>query len=371
MITRNVNGIEFDILPEKGNEIFFFPEFYENCPSSGINDILIAIYEEKGEYTPESLFIELTGKCNFNCPFCYIHNCSDAKNQPFIPFEQIKKDIDYLVDNGLITCTISGGECLLHPEFNRIYEYIKNKGVLVTVLSNLSLLAEETFNLFKRLPPYKVDVTIYGMDDESMFRATGQGKFSSDTVLNNIILLKNNGINVSCKTPYNSITKDQIPKIEVWCRENEIPYFYSMETFDTYDGTSMQAFSMPQKDVYKDKITAKQKKNPIQTFDRKINFRCKGGEYGLFISYDYKLRPCMPFYSIAEANFDILSLGLENALSQMKAFISRYKGTPLNCCDGCEYCNACDLCIITQLSNRNINDIKQQHCSLMQSICME
>lgn len=370
MLTRNVNGVEFDIEIEKANEIYFFEEFYEKCASTGINDILVAIYNEKKEYTPESLFIELTGKCNFNCPFCYVHTCSTVQKQPFISFEQIKKDIDYLVERGLITCTISGGECFLHPEFEKIYEYIKNKGVLVTILSNLSLLTDSIVNLFKRLPPYKIDVTIYAMEEEKMKTVTCQKKIASSQVLNNILRLKDEGMNVTCKTPYNTLTEGQIPLITEWCKKHEIPYFYSMETFENYEGKNMEQFSMAEQEVYKDKILAKkQKYGDVESeCTPKINFECKGGQYGLFISYDYKLRPCMPFYCVPEANFDIATVGLPKALEQMEEFIKKYKGTKLRYCKGCNKQNVCDVCIITQLSKTNLKEHMQKQCEIFQTM---
>ncbi len=363
MLTRTVNNVEFDIDIHKGNEIYFEEEFYEKCGSTGINDILIAVYNEKKKYTPESLFIELTGRCNFNCPFCYIHTCKEARNHSFISFERLKKDLDYLLEQGLITCTISGGECFLHPEFAKIYRYLKENGVLVTVLSNLSLLSEEILDLFCQLPPYKVDVTIYALSDHQMEKATGQNIVKAGDVLDNILRLKNAGIYVTCKTPWNTLTEKEIPEIETWCKEKEIPYFFSMEVFENYEGESMNDYSMPDDEVFADRVTAKLTKmsgNP-EGRGRKMNFHCKGGEYGLFISYDYVLRPCMPFYTVKEANFKIGEEGIESALGKMKQFIEKYKNKPMTHCSGCEKHELCDLCIITQLSGKPESFVKN-HC---------
>lgn len=367
MLTRNINGVEFDIDINKGNEIYFDADFYEKCKSTGINDILYALYTEKKSYTPESLFLELTGRCNFNCPFCYIHNCENVNKVPYIPFERLKNDIDYLIDNGLLTCTISGGECFLHPDFNKIYRYLKERGIIVTVLSNLSLLDEEIIKLFEELPPYKVDVSIYAMEQELMEKITGNRSVSCSDILDNILTLKNKGINVTCKTPYNTVTESQIMIIETWCKQNSIPYFFSMETFESYDGQSMEHYSMPFNDVFNDKITAKKQKmnNTSSQCMKKNNFDCKGGQYGLFISYDYKLRPCMPFYCVEEANFDINKYGIEYALNKMKAFINKYKETPLAYCRGCDKHELCDLCVITQLSKDNLKQYVLEHCKLM------
>ena len=364
MITRIINGIEFDIDINKANELYFPADFNRSINSTGITDILFAFYNAKKEYTPESLFIELTGQCNFNCPFCYIHNCRGARDRKFKPFSEIKKDIDFLLSSGLITCTISGGECLLHPDFKELYRYLKENGVLVTILSNLTLLNSEVLDLFLELPPYKIDVTIYAMNDTSMQVITGQNTYSYNLVLDNVLSLKKNCINVTCKTPINTFTKSEIDDIRSWCETYDIPYFTSMEVFETYDGKSMEQYSMTKEEVLTDRIEAKIAKGNTTTTDkkRKINFDCKGGQYGLFISYEYSLRPCMPFYSVPEANFQIGPEGIENALERMKEFINKYKNTPLKYCEGCFHSNLCDLCIITQLSGMNTKKLVQENC---------
>lgn len=355
MITRSVNDVEYDIDETKANELYFESEFIEKCSSSGIADILDSVYQEKNKYVPLSLFIELTGKCNFNCPFCYIHNCEKVNSTNFIEYNKIKSDLAFLIDRGLMTCTISGGECFLYPDFIKLYTYLKKSGVLVTVLSNLSLLNEEIMNVFIKYPPYKVDVTIYSLNNEDMELITGQKHYSFDTVLNNILILKSHGINVTCKTPCNVLTESQIPEIEKWCKENDIPYFYSLETFDTYDGSSMEKYKLPDVDVFRDKINAKKSKiyKNRELFGIKRNFECKGGQYGLFISYDYHLRPCMPFYLVPEANFDIKLYGINESLRKMLLFINEYKGKYLKGCSGCNYMQYCDQCVISHLTKSN------------------
>lgn len=353
MITRVVNGVEFDVNIEAGNEIYFDESFVKKCKSSGINDILIALYNEKKSYTPESLFLELTGRCNFNCPFCYIHSCSKAKEAPLIDLKRLKQDLGYLINQGLVTCTISGGECLLHPQFFELYTFLKENGIIVTILSNLSLLSDDLLKLFSRLPPYKIDVTIYAVDEDAMHKITGQSTVKPSVILDNILKLKHAGINVTCKTPFNTLTQNQIELIQDWCCKHDIPYFYSMEIFDSYEGDDMSSYGMPPEEIFNDRIHSKLKKysDVSSEFGIKRSFHCKGGQYGLFISYDYVLRPCMPFYAVKSGNFPIESSGIASALNAMQKFINTYKNKELTFCKGCYNFQLCDLCIIDQLSN--------------------
>lgn len=86
----------------------------------------------------------------------------------------------------------------------------------------------------------------------------------------------------------------------------------------------------------------------------------------MFISYNNFLRPCMPFYSISEANFDITHLGLAGALYEMERFIHKYKGERLAYCQGCNVAKLCQECVITQL-RLDANELNQ----FMHNICEE
>jgi len=349
IVSRVINGVEIDIDVSKAGELYFDSVFSSKLPDYGINSILEAIYAEKRTYLPESMMLEITNKCNFNCQFCYVHTCN--KPNQFLRFASVKQDLQYLVDNGLLHCVITGGECLLNPDFLDIYKFLKIHGVLVTVLSNLSLLTAEHLAIFRELPPYKVDVSIYGYTDVAFHSATSQHNIHAKTVLNNILLLKNEGVRVTCKTPENTVTKKEIPQIRKWCKLHKIEYYTSSEIFENYDGQSMDRFISTPKQVDAERIESiAEKFGPnAKQFGKKICFDCKGGQYGLFISFDYKLRPCLPFYKVEEANFAISANGIRLALEDMKTFIRRYSGIPLKYCRGCNAMNLCKECVITQL----------------------
>ena len=368
IITRSINGVEVDIDTSKPNELYFEEEFASRLPSDGINDVLIQIYRNKPTYFPGSMLIELTCKCNFRCEFCYIHSCEVQANYVEKSFSEMKEDLNYLVQRGLLSCTITGGECFIHPDFLEIYQFLKESGVIVTVLSNLSLLSQEHIDVFKKFPPFKVDVSLYGIDNEKMKSTTSQNKYDSGSILKNILKLRDEGINVTCKTPINTLTKPEVEKIEAWCMANKITYFSSPEIFENYDGMDMSCFSVGIDEIIEDRLDAAREKHGenLIAHGQKINFECKGGEYGFFISHDYKLRPCMPFYSIPRANFDIAQLGIENAFEEMQKLIKRYKGTPLEGCSGCVAVNVCKECIITQLRYNEIDLM-----SKMKEICLE
>ena len=75
MITeRIICGLPIDVNVNEGRELFLPEEVASRIGKGEMGDIIRAIYETSGkEYVPLSVFMEVTDRCNFNCPFCYIN----------------------------------------------------------------------------------------------------------------------------------------------------------------------------------------------------------------------------------------------------------------------------------------------------------
>ena len=78
------------------------------------------------------LTLELTSKCNYRCPFCFI-NTKDAREnqlQQTIRFKDIKSDLEWLIDRGLLYCTITGGEPLVqYKDVIEIFKHVREIGL--------------------------------------------------------------------------------------------------------------------------------------------------------------------------------------------------------------------------------------------------
>lgn len=122
--------------------------------------------------------LEITPRCNLNCRHCYINlpaGDEEARKKELTPPE-IADLAQQAVDLGAVWCLITGGEPLLRPDFPEIYLSLKQKGLLVSVFTNATLIREEHIALFKRFPPRDIEVTIYGSDQqvyESITRKPG------------------------------------------------------------------------------------------------------------------------------------------------------------------------------------------------------
>lgn len=84
----------------------------------------------------DNLYIELTNQnCNLKCKHCYINFDPYKKIKDFIPLDTIKQAISDISDYDVKMICLTGGEPLLHPDFNTILRFcLKHKPV--TIFSN-------------------------------------------------------------------------------------------------------------------------------------------------------------------------------------------------------------------------------------------
>ena len=108
------------------------------------------------------LQMDITQACTERCIHCYI----PEYNPVFLPLAQIKKVIDEFAAQGGIGLSLSGGECMLHPDFEEIVRYARTKDLIVSVLSNLTLCTEEKIKVLQEAEA-TVQVSLYSMNPET------------------------------------------------------------------------------------------------------------------------------------------------------------------------------------------------------------
>ena len=113
---------------------------------------------------PLSVQIELTHRCNFDCIYCY---CKGAKDGAELTAGEWKSILDQMHSAGCIWLAMTGGEPLLHEDFWDIYTYARNKGFLVTIFTNGSLLAEEAIERLAAATPFSIEITLNGVSQET------------------------------------------------------------------------------------------------------------------------------------------------------------------------------------------------------------
>lgn len=125
---------------------------------------------------PISGQFELTPLCNLDCKMCYVH-LSDLKGERLLRAKDWIPLMDQAVEAGMISAGLTGGECLTHPDFREIYLHLKELGVEVSVLTNGTLIDEETADFFAAHRPRLIQISLYGSSEEAYERVTGHRCF--------------------------------------------------------------------------------------------------------------------------------------------------------------------------------------------------
>lgn len=112
-----------------------------------------------GHPTVFDLQMDITQACTERCVHCYI----PEYNSVFLPIGDAKRVIDEFREQGGVGLTLSGGECMLHPDFAGIVRYARRRDLIVGVLSNLTLCDDAMVRLLQEAEA-TVQVSLYSMN---------------------------------------------------------------------------------------------------------------------------------------------------------------------------------------------------------------
>lgn len=175
--------------------------------SQRINDFLDLHFEDIR--APFTAGFELTAKCNLNCVHCYA-KC-DRLHKDFTT-DEFKHLFDQLIDRGLMEVYFTGGEILMRPDFEELYIYAKKKGVILVLLSNITLLNQRHIDLFKEYPVENISTTMYGYSEETYERVTGV-KGSFRMFMNALDLIRDNQLPYELKFVTLNENKEDLYKV--------------------------------------------------------------------------------------------------------------------------------------------------------------
>lgn len=130
---------------------------------------------------PISGSFELTPLCNLDCRMCYVHLPGSSALERMLSGDEWIELMEQAIAHGMMIAKLTGGEAMTHPDFRRIYMYLIEQGVTVWIKTNGILLNQDMIRLFTEYPPYIVDVSLYGCDEESYEAVTGHDVFNTVT----------------------------------------------------------------------------------------------------------------------------------------------------------------------------------------------
>lgn len=134
-----------------------------------------------GRRSPFSGSLELTFRCNNDCVHCYCNTpANDAAEIAKEMDSVIIKDlISQLADESCLWLLLTGGEPLLRPDFGEIYIHAKERGILITLFTNGTLIDERLADFLGEWRPFSCEITLYGATErtyEEITRVRGSYK---------------------------------------------------------------------------------------------------------------------------------------------------------------------------------------------------
>ncbi len=98
--------------------------------------------------------------------------CRRAPKEEMTTFE-LFSIVDQLVDAGCMQLLLTGGEPMIRPDFIEVYNYIREKGILVTLFTNGTLITTALADYLFDHPPIQIEITLYGSTQQTFQQVTG------------------------------------------------------------------------------------------------------------------------------------------------------------------------------------------------------
>jgi radical SAM protein with 4Fe4S-binding SPASM domain len=302
---------------------------------------------------------ELTARCNFDCPMCYVHLSAEevAARGKELTAQQWISLAEQARDRGLMFALLTGGEPLIRKDFFEIYGAMKEMGLLVSINSNGSTLQGANLQRLIEDPPQRINVSLYGGCAETYRSMCGNDAF--EQVVENIRQLKKASIDVRLNlsvTPYNRQDLEQIYAIS---RELKVPIKVSSYMYPPIrvhgdcghrlcaEDAAKVAVQWDQlrfsQEEFEQRVRAYQAMVAVEqrecTADPDLGVSCRAGSTAFWMTWDGRMLPCgmMPWpetYPLEvgfDAAWDELRRQTEQLLNPAK-------------CTGCKYRNFCSVC---------------------------
>jgi radical SAM protein with 4Fe4S-binding SPASM domain len=126
--------------------------------------------------------------------------------------------LDELVEMGCFWILYTGGEIFARKDFLEIYTYAKQKGFLITLFTNGTIITEAIADYLVEWPPFAIEITLYGRTRET-YEALTAVPGSYDRCLRGIRLLRERKLPLKLKTVATSINKHEVTAMRRFAEE--------------------------------------------------------------------------------------------------------------------------------------------------------
>ena len=304
--------------------------------------------------------IELLPLCNMTCKMCYIQksHAEMRKEGRMLTCDEWISIAGQAKEAGVLSILITGGEPLLFPEFERLYKRLTHMGFIICLNTNGTLVNEHWADLFAEYPCRRINMTIYGKDNQTYADLCGN-PHGFDQLMNTVALLKERQVPFRFNFTPSKWNFHQVHEIADIARALDVPlscgtYIFPNEeerlgketrpTPEEYADLYLQT-AHEHHPTYPMEIIAKSRLFSLKkTAKTKANdYHCSAGYNGFWIDWKGYLSTC-GIYRLSPVNL------LEHSFTEAWEMAAP-KFRDLHVCEECENCVKRNLCSVCPAAN--------------------
>ncbi|MBA4372832.1 MAG: hypothetical protein C0402_08195, partial [Thermodesulfovibrio sp.] len=319
---------------------------------------------------PISGSIDLTRRCNLKCLHCYLGTSRRDDTLPEMTAGQICSVIDELADAGCLYLLMTGGEPLLRPDFQDIYRHAKMKGLILTLFTNGTLISDKDLELLMDLPPYVVEISLYGATAATYEKITGvEGSYKK--CLAAITRLLENKVPVRLKTILMTCNSHEFFDMETLAKDFGVKFRFDAAIFPAIDGDrSPLGLRVSAADAVEKEFSDRERAMHWREYFNKTQnlpfsgslYSCGAGLTGFHINASGRLLPCLMTtgisYNLLEGSF---LQGWRDVISGIKEKIA----AEASACTRCERKSLCGFCPSFFNMENGAEDIRSEYLCAM------
>ncbi len=166
---------------------------------------------------PADFHIDLTDACTERCVHCYV----PKGQKDFLPVDLVEKAlVEFRAMNGW-SVDLTGGEAMMHPDFERICRKCVALNLNFIILSNMTLCDDKRIAFLKEVAPQFINVSLYSMKPEEHDAIT-QLAGSWQRTMDAILKCCEAGVPCRIATPLLKENKDALPALRKFADEHRM-----------------------------------------------------------------------------------------------------------------------------------------------------
>jgi radical SAM protein with 4Fe4S-binding SPASM domain len=295
---------------------------------------------------------ELTFKCALKCVFCYCTPYTSPEHtQHEVTTEEAIRILDQVADAGCLWMTFSGGDPFIRPDFMQIYDHAISRGIIPTILCSGLIVTDEWLEHFKKYPPFKIELPLYGITKET-YEATAGKKNTFERAMANIRKLVEAGLPVLIKSKILSLNVHEVPAIQAFVQEElGLEFNPNWFLYPRLDGTRDHlAFRLNPLEVRKLEAVHGEiscdSSTPIPTEDETSPpnskaFSCAAGINSFYINPYGELNFCT---YVRQSSYDLRTGTLKEGMRKLQKELLDITYEKSSACGSCSIKSSCQNC---------------------------